>query len=102
MSKRDGQASTISALKDALSNRGYALRLSTESKGDTLTATLSLLDMKSDRSLFKLVASGRMADVDLTVGLDLPEDALWDSLQKLVDLLDSLKDLVPFEIAVSR
>jgi hypothetical protein len=101
MSKQASKGSTLEALRDVLSNRGYALHLSTKRNGDTLTATLSVVDLKNERSLLKLVASARMEDIDVTFGLNLAEESLWEGMRSLVDLLGSLRQVVPFEITVS-
>ncbi|NIN65977.1 MAG: hypothetical protein GTO63_15055, partial [Anaerolineae bacterium] len=74
-------------LRAALKGRGFALHLSTERKGDNLTAKLEVLDVKDERPLLKVVGCGRMEDIDLSLGFDVSEDALWDMVLRVLNAL---------------
>ncbi|MFQ5837627.1 MAG: hypothetical protein ACE5HJ_02450 [Thermoplasmata archaeon] len=102
MAKKSNESSPMAELRKLLSNQGYALHLATERKGDVLTARVEIVDVKAERTFLKLIASGRLEDVDFTVGLDVAEEPFWDVVLKLVNLLDSVKNLVPIRMTTSR
>lgn len=84
-------------LRSALNDRGYALRLSTERKGETVTAKLELQKLEEEKSLMKLVASGRLEDFDLTLGFDAEEEDLWSFLMRALGLWETVKGALPLE-----
>ncbi|MFQ6013419.1 MAG: hypothetical protein ACE5LS_07225 [Thermoplasmata archaeon] len=94
MAKTSSRDSPMKELRSALEDRGYALRLTTKRKGETVTARLELQNLEEDKSLMKLVASGRIEDLDLTVGFDLHEEKLWNFVMRLLGLWETAKDSV--------
>ncbi len=92
MTKNTPKKSPTSTVREALAGQGYALHLSTEREGDTLIAKLELLNLKEDRSLLKVVGSGRLVDIDLTLGLRASEEGLWDLVLRLLDFLSMSKE----------
>ncbi|MEE9237868.1 MAG: hypothetical protein V3U52_08800 [Thermoplasmata archaeon] len=87
MTKESAKKTPASELREVLQGQGYALNISTERKGDVLTAKLELLDVKEDRSLLRLVASGRLEDINLALGFQASEEAVWELILRFLNLL---------------
>ncbi|MFQ5552532.1 MAG: hypothetical protein ACE5EW_02265 [Thermoplasmata archaeon] len=102
MAKTGARDSPMKEVQDALENRGYALHLTSERKGETITAKLELQSLEEEKSLMKLVASGRIEDIDLLVGFDLEEEDLWNFVMRLMGLWEAMKESTGVELDASE
>ncbi len=82
-------------LKRELGGRGLILRLSTSRDGENLVARLEITESATDRTLAKLVSVARVDDLDLVVGVDIPEGVARDILAQILGAADALRELVP-------
>ncbi len=98
MAKTDGRASPVKEVRRALEDMGYTLHLTSQRKGETITATVELESLEEKKSLMKLVASGHIADIDLLVGFDLEEEDLWNFLMRLMSLWEAMKGSMGVEL----
>lgn len=89
MAKTDARDSSMKEVQGALEDRGYALHFTTERKGETITANLELRNLEEEKSLARLVASGRIEDIDLTLGFDVEEEELWNFVMRLMGLWEA-------------
>jgi hypothetical protein len=98
MARTGGRDSPRKEVRDALENHGYALHLTSKRKGETVTAKLELESLEEEKSLMKLVASGRIEDIDLLVGFDLEEEDLWNLVMRLMSLWEAIKGSTDLEL----
>jgi hypothetical protein len=89
MAKTGARDSPMKEVQGALEDRGYALHITSERKGETITAKLELRNLEEEKSLVKLVASGRIEDIDLTLGFDVEEEELWNFVMRLMGLWEA-------------
>ena len=97
MAKTSERDSPKKEVQDALENHGYALHLTSKREGETITAKLELENLEEEKSLMKLVASGRIEDIDLLVGFDFEEEDLWNLVMRLMSLWEAMKGSTDFE-----
>ncbi|MFQ5987196.1 MAG: hypothetical protein ACE5KQ_07550 [Thermoplasmata archaeon] len=102
MPKTGARDSPMKEVQDALENRGYALHLTSERKGEMITAKLELQSLEEEKSLMKLVASGRIEDIDLLVGFDMEEEDLWNFVMRLMGLWEGMKGSMGLELDTSE
>lgn len=99
MAKKGPRDSPRDEVRRALEKRGYALHLTSKREGETITAKLELESLEDEKSLMKLVASGRIEDIDVLVGFDMEEEDLWNFVMRLTSLWEAMKGSVGFELA---
>lgn len=97
MAKTDARDSPRKEVRNALEDRGYALHLTSKRTGETITVKVELESLEEGKSLMKLVASGRIEDIDLLIGFDLEEEDLWNFMMRLMSLGDAMKGSVGVE-----
>ncbi|MCJ2555400.1 MAG: hypothetical protein LN410_04295 [Candidatus Thermoplasmatota archaeon] len=98
MAKTDARDSPRKEVRNALEDRGYALHLTSKRTGETITAKVELESLEEKKSLMKIVASGRIEDIDLLIGFDLEEESLWNLVMRLMSLWESMKGSVGVEL----
>ncbi|MFQ5919099.1 MAG: hypothetical protein ACE5I4_03510 [Thermoplasmata archaeon] len=98
MAKTSGRDSPRKEVQDALEDHGYALHLTSKRKGETITAKLELESLEEEKSIMKLVASGRIEDIDLLIGFDLEEEDLWNLVMRLMSLWEVIKGSTDLEL----
>ena len=98
MAETEARDSPMKEVRSALKDRGYALHLTSKRKGETITAKVELESLEEEKSLMKLVASGRIEDIDLLIGFDLEEEDLWNFVMRLMSLWEAMKGSVGVEL----
>lgn len=81
-------------VKDELGNRGYVVNLHARREGEIVVGHLLVTSAETDEPVAKLVAAGKMENLNVCFGVDV-EGTLRDVLTKALTTWQGMQNLMP-------
>ncbi len=99
MPKRDEprEASAVARrIREELHDRGYTIRFSSERvDDDNMLARIELVNNETREAYAKIVAIGKIMNMDMAMGLHVSEDLMSDLLTKALAFVNGLRLMIP-------
>ena len=81
-------------VKDELGNRGYVVNVHARREGEMVVGHLNVTSAETDETVAKLVAVGKMENLNMCFGIDV-EGTLRDVLVKALTTWQGMQNLMP-------
>ena len=78
-----------------LDNKGYVIRVTTHREADTTIARVHVTDARSDDTIAKFVAVGKIDHLETVFGVDASEGIMRDLVNQALNLAEILRYIVP-------
>ena len=92
---REGKSEMREVVRRHLDNKGYVVRVTTHREGDNLIGRLHVTDAGSDETVAKLVAVGKVDNIEVVFGIDASEGILREFISQALNVAEFLRYMVP-------
>jgi hypothetical protein len=88
----EGRADSV---REQMARRGYLVRITTGREGSNIVRRIHVTQAATDATVAKLVASAKLDNLDVVIGIDAEGGLIRDLLAQVLNAADALREAIP-------
>ena len=85
----------LDSVRSQMAKRGYVIRITTAREGPNVVGRIHVTQAATDATVAKIVASAKLDNVDLVIGIESEEGFVRDLLAQALSAADALREAIP-------
>jgi hypothetical protein len=85
----------VDSVREQMARRGYLVHITTARDGANVVGRIRVTQASTDATVAKLVASAKIDNLDLVIGIDAEEGLIRDLLAQALNAADALREAIP-------
>jgi hypothetical protein len=95
MTMPDEDEGRLDSVRQQMAKRGYLVRITTAREGPNVVGRIHVTQAATDATIARVVASAKVDNLDLVIGIDAEESFIRDLLAQALNAADAIREAIP-------